>query len=207
MGIPKIISSICSYIADRNLVLTQRFDDGRVNAAFNEEELIKEIKQNFSIEVPPKRAWYDFSIVDQGEFYPINIKITDTTHADNLNCKLGIYYALTGILPDFANEIAWEDFFQKLHANIGTYQSKDYYFLVFNKRMPTDVFANALKGLQTLQPNGNNLPFQCKWDSNRQYQTRTFAEAKDIILSKLGESISLRASIYRNFANYFPQYV
>ena len=167
MPIPKILTDIAEHLQKRNVQLSKQFADGRINASINEDELIKEIQKKFDIHIIKHRAWYDFAIENKKEFYPVNIKITDTTHADNLNCKLGIYYALTGMLPDFPNEIRWLHYFEKLKEHIRTDKNKDYYFLVFNKQNPTDIFLNTLKGLQILQPNGNNLPFQCKWDDNR----------------------------------------
>jgi len=207
MPIPKILTDIAGHLQKRNVQLTKQFADGRINASINEDELIKEIQKKFDIHIIKHRAWYDFAIEDQKEFYPVNIKITDTTLADNLNCKLGIYYALTGMLPDFPNEIRWLDYFEKLKEHIGTDKNKDYYFLVFNKQNPSDIFLNTLKGLQILQPNGNNLPFQCKWDDNRKYKNRSFSQASKFILSTFGESIKLRSEIYFNFKKYFPEYV
>lgn len=207
MQIPQILMEIAEYVQRRHLRLSRRLADGRVNASINEDELIREIQNGFAIHLPRSRAWYDFAIEDGKEFYPVNIKITDTTHADNLNCKLGIYYALAGILPDFPNEIRWLYYFEKLQERIGTDKNKDYYFLVFNKQNPNDVFVNTLRGLRVLQPNGNNLPFQCCWDNNRKYENRSFSGAAKFILSTFGKSIKLRSEIYFNFKKYFPEYV
>lgn len=208
MAVPKIINDISLHLTEKNIIFSKQFEDGRVNASINEDEVIKAIQQKFTIEVPRSRAWFDFAVEENNEFYPVNIKVTDTTHAaDNLNCKLGIYYALTGLMPDFPNEIRWLSYFEKLKENLGTEHSKDYYFLIFNKQNPTDIFANTLKGLQDLQPNGNNLPFQCRWDTNREYKERTFDEAKEFILSIFGTSIKLRSEIYFNFKKYFSEYV
>ena len=161
---------------------------------------------------PHAREWYDFALEisdNRGNtsFYPVNIKVTDTTHADNLNCKLGIYYALTGMLPDFHNETKWQVYFNKLKQYIGKDTSKDYYFLIVNKNKSNDIFCNTLKGLCSLQPNGNNLPFQCKWDCNRKETHRNFESAKQMIMSTFAESIKLRSDIYIQFKNLFPEYV
>ncbi|GAA8993711.1 hypothetical protein Taitung14_10910 [Helicobacter pylori] len=59
------------------------------------------------------------------------------------------------------------------------------------------------QGIQTLQPNGNNLPFQCKWDDNREIIQRDFDGSKNFILSALAESIKLRSSIYLKFKEFF----
>lgn len=204
---PVIIENICQYLKDANLTLSRNFTDGRLNSAENESEILKLISKKFKIIIPRDREWFDFSIEDNGEFYPVNIKITDTTHSDNLSCKLGIYYALTGLLPDIKNEVAWGKYFARLHQNIGTFKNKDYYFLVINKENTKDIFSNSLKGLQELTPNGNNLPFQCKWGINRNHTERDFNQAKDFLLRTLGYSIKLRNQMYFDFQKYFPEYV
>ncbi|WRB49743.1 hypothetical protein KVL36_04605 [Helicobacter pylori] len=123
-----------------------------------------------------------------------------------LHCKLGIYDALCGLLPTFNNEIAWEKYFQKLHKDLGKNTDRDYYFLIINKNDPKDIFINSLKGIQTLQPNGNNLPFQCKWDNNREIIQRDFDGSKNFILSALAESVKLRSSIYLKFKEFFGEF-
>lgn len=205
--IPQSIADICSYLSASKWSLSRPTQDGRINAAINEDEVIRQIAQAFEIDVPRSRAWYDFAIEENGVFYPVNIKVTDTTHTDNLNCKLGIYYALTGLKPSFQNEIGWLSYFEKLKQNFGHDKSRDYYFLIVNKRDLSDIFCATLKGLQQLQPNGNNLPFQSCWDRNRVVQNRTFEQAAQLILGKLGASIKLRSEIYFNFKKFFPEYV
>ncbi|MCH3924856.1 MAG: hypothetical protein LKE30_08070 [Bacteroidales bacterium] len=109
--IPNIIDEICLYLKDTGIVLSSPLADGRINASINEDEIIKTIQRKYTIQVPKSRAWYDFAIENNNEFFPVNIKVTDTTHADNLNCKLGIYYSLTGLMPNFPNETSWLEFF------------------------------------------------------------------------------------------------
>lgn len=205
--IPQCIADICKYLSASDWSLSRPTSDGRINAAINESEILKQISETFQIDVPRSRAWYDFAIEENGRFYPVNIKVTDTTHADNLNCKLGIYYALTGLKPSFQNEIGWLSYFEKLRENFGYDKTRDYYFLIVNKKNLSDIFCNTLKGLQQLQPNGNNLPFQSCWDRNREVQHRTFEQAAQLIMGKLGASIKLRSEIYFNFKKHFPEYV
>lgn len=218
--IPKELSRITEFLQQQPIPLTRMGEDGRVDSAVNESEIIQLLEKNLHLigisqnqfKKPKAREWYDFALEitnDEGQtvFYPVNIKVTDTTHADNLNCKLGIYYALTGMLPDFPNETKWQVYFNKLKQHIGKDISKDYYFLIVNKNKSDDIFCNTLKGLHNLQPNGNNLPFQCKWDSNRDMIVRNFESAKKMIMSTFAESIKLRSDIYIQFKNLFPEYV
>ena len=205
--IPEKIGEICQFLCDRGFNLSHTLSDGRLNAAINEGEILSLIQEKFDIVGPRSRAWYDFAINDGDTFIPVNIKVTDTTHADNLNCKLGLYYALTGLKPSFPNEIGWLQFFEQLRNNFGHNKSHDYYFLIVNKSDNSVVFCTTLKGLKSLTPNGNNLPFQSKWATNRTVQHRTFEEAAEMLLGTLGKSIKLRADIYFNFKKYFPEYV
>ncbi|MBH0260676.1 restriction endonuclease [Helicobacter pylori] len=192
--VPTQLNEIAEFLKTNPYNLSQPLQDGRLNSSVNEEEILNTIKDNFPIQLPRAREWWDFSFEENKIFYLINIKTTTTKTADNLNCKLGIYYALCGLLPEFNNEIAWEKYFQKLHKDLGANTNRDYYFLIINKNDPKDVFINSLKGIQTLQP--NNLPFQCKWDDNREIVQRDFNESKNFILSALAESVKLRANIY-----------
>ncbi|WRE72281.1 restriction endonuclease [Helicobacter pylori] len=183
--VPTQLNEIAEFLKTNPYNLSQPLQDGRLNSSVNEEEILNTIKHFFPIQLPKAREWWDFSFEENDIFYPVNIKTTTTKTADNLNCKLGIYYALCGLVPEFNNEIAWEKYFQKLHKGLGTNTDRDYYFLIINKNDPKDVFINSLKGIQTLQP--NNLPFQCKWDNNREIVQRSFIESKNFILSALAK--------------------
>ncbi|MFP6262166.1 restriction endonuclease [Helicobacter pylori] len=202
--IPTQLNEIAEFLKTNPYNLSQPLQDGRLNSSVNEEEILNTIKDYFPIQLPKAREWWDFSFKENDVFYPVNIKTTTTKTADNLNGKLGIYYALCGLLPIFNNEIAWEKYFQKLHKDLGKNTNRDYYFLIINKNDPKDVFINSLKGIQTLQP--NNLPFQCKWDNNREIVQRDFDESKNFILSALAKSIELRSSIYLKFKEVFGEF-
>ncbi len=149
--IPTQLNEIAEFLKTNPYNLSQPLQDGRLNSSVNEEEILNTIKHSFPIQLPKAREWWDFSFEENDIFYPVNIKTTTTKTADNLNCKLGIYYALCGLVPEFNNEIAWEKYFQKLHKDLGKNTDRDYYFLIINKNDPKDIFINSLKGIQTLQ--------------------------------------------------------
>ncbi|MFP6044400.1 restriction endonuclease [Helicobacter pylori] len=202
--IPTQLNEIAEFLKTNPYHLSQPLQDGCLNSSVNEEEILNTIKDYFPIQLPKAREWWDFSFEENDIFYPVNIKTTTTKTADNLNGKLGIYYALCGLVPEFNNEIAWEKYFQKLHKDLGKNTDRDYYFLIINKNDPKDIFINSLKGIQTLQP--NNLPFQCKWDNNREIVQRNFDGSKNFILSALAESVTLRANIYLTFKEVFGEF-
>ena len=209
--IPLILKEIQNYLINQKIALDDsgisNTKDGRIDSAINERLVIDKILEEFPIHEPPKaRHWFDFSITTSDAFYPVNIKVSNFGAADNLNCKLGIYYALTGKEPDFSNETAWDHFFHMLASNIQE-NDKDYYFLALNKDAPSQILVQGLKTIGKLSPSGSNLPFQCNWGSNLEPVHRPFDEAKDYLLSCLGKSVKLRANIYDEFRAHFPDII
>ena len=204
--IPPVLTEMCDFLSSDEVSLTLS-RDGRLDSAVNEGVVLAKLSERFPIEQQPQiRHWCDFSIRDGGVLLPVNLKLTklgDTP--DNMNCKLGIYYALTGREPDFANEKPWPGFFERLADDIQE-NNRDYYFLIVNKNNPADAFAQGLKTLRTLTPNGNNPPFQCRWRDNRVPQERSFNDARDFLLSVFAQSIKRRAEMDDAFHKHFPQY-
>ena len=187
--------------------------DGRLSSAVSEAEVKREIEkiakespffkeEKLFIFDPNKknnREWYDFSIEgENGFFVPVNIKITAGGFPDNLSCKLGIFYALTGKRPEEAgikNGIGWAAFLKKMREELekgNPDDSKDYFFLVIDKADTKNVFFSSLKTIENLTPNSSNLPFQCKWKNNRERKMRTGKEGKDFVLGALKKSLKLR---------------
>ena len=204
--IPPVLTEMCDFLSESRVPLT-RTDNARIDSATNEKTVLEKLSERFAIEQQPQaRHWWDFSIRDDGVLLPVNLKLTELGNAnDNMNCKLGIYYALTGREPDFANETPWHDFFERLAGDMQE-NSRDYYFLVVNKNDSADVFAQGLRTLGTLTPNGNNLPFQCCWRDNREPQERSFGDARDFLLSVFAQSIKRRAKMDNAFQKHFPKY-
>lgn len=212
----KPLDVIVEHLKHCDIKYTNANRDGRVNSAMHEVQILAKLRtlfntdryliaNGFDIKVPGIRDWYDFGIVNKDKpeyFVPVNIKVTRLS-TDNLNCKLGIYFALTGLYPtELSNEINWEQLFCMLKQHINTFNDKDYYFLVANKADNTDFFWNSLKGLQSLVPNGNNLPFQTNWRQNRVRTPRTHDQAGYFILNCFKESVYKRAAIKELFDEY-----
>lgn len=137
-SLPNLLNEIVEFLRAQNLTLSRASRDGRINSAFNEDEIFALLEANFDINRPNMRDWVDFSFEDNAHFYPVNIKVSTTHTTDNLNCKLGIYYALTGEIPPFSNGVDWETYFRTLHENLKP-NPKDYYFLVVNKENSRDI--------------------------------------------------------------------
>ncbi|MBQ7259400.1 MAG: hypothetical protein IJS57_05575 [Paludibacteraceae bacterium] len=212
---PEIIQDVSEYLASaRNFRISSSTHDGRINSALNEDEILtflelefRNISTRYKFVRPNAREWYDFAIENNNEFYPVNIKVTNCATADNLNSKLGIYYAMTGLIPSFNNSIGWESFLRKLKQSFGRHKDKDYYFLIINKKDLSDVFCCSLKTLTSLVPNGNNLPFQSRWTENRDPVGRSFYEAAEFIMATFATSFRQRAAAYEEFERCFPEYV
>jgi hypothetical protein len=194
------LDNICDYLKKQNINLSSQQKDGRINSILNEDEILKIIEQKFNIDIPSVRDWADFYI----DKIPVNIKITTTNTADNASSKKGLYYALTGQIYQGNNQ--WENYLKQLKQNIKD-TDKDYYFLIINKNDTNDIFINSLKQISTLQPNGNNLPFQIKWCDNKAMKPKSFKEVKSLLVGTLGKSIKLRADAYISFKKYFSEYL
>jgi hypothetical protein len=195
-----ILEEICNYLKNKDFSLSSQRDDGRINSALNEDDILKLIEKKFNIDIPVSRDWADFYI----DTMPVNIKITTTNTADNASSKKGVYFALTGQI--YSGNEQWENYLKQLQQNIKD-TNKDYYFLIINKDNTNDIFINSLKQVSTLQANGNNLPFQIKWCDNKTMITKSFDEAKKLLLETLGKSIKLRADAYISFQKYFGEYL
>ena len=115
----------------------------------------------------------------------------DNNYADNLSSKIGMGYALTG-KNDLS--IQWEKFHKQIKENIKI--GYDYYFLIVNKNNSCDAFWTSLKRIETLIPNGNNLPFQCDWSKNRNFSTRNEIQAIYYILEQYIESWNKKVKGY-----------
>lgn len=169
-----------------NNELVSSAEDGRLNSALSEDIVIEWVKvtlqdHGYSISKAKPRYWYDMLITDKetSEEYPINVKITNGKQADNISSKKGFYFAMTSENPEEAKINNWESFIEKITTK-AKLSSADYYFLVIFKESK-EVLFTSLKRIDKLTPNGNNLPFQCKWNDNKQETNRTENEQFDYL--------------------------
>lgn len=162
--------------------------DGRLDSAESESVVsnhLKELFKNTDVEVyeaPKQRYWYDVLIKYNNQTFPINIKMTTGTSADNVSSKIGMFYALTGIWPEDVSGLNyWEKYNTLLVDNFNATTDADYYFIIYFKNEESFLFT-SLKRLETLTANGNNLPFQCKWSDNCDMTTRSLEEQSAYIM-------------------------
>jgi len=176
-----------------NLTSTDSNDDGRINSLLDEEYNLKNASKVFDdLEIYPPRRFADFKL-----FNPFNWKSTNTNTADNCSAKLSIVYSFCGVdEKDLIKYQGWKKFW----AKVGEFKDytaeqfeeiyRPYYFLIQNK-ITGKVFINELSTLTKLTPNGNNLPFQIKWDDNSTVNKQDKRAAFIQLLTVLHESVTL----------------
>lgn len=208
--VPEELVGVADWLARKKVRLIQGNENQRIDSAKNHVLILDKLAEQRQFAISPSAnpsdGWYSFEIAcSEGALLQVKIKVSSFSRADNLNCKLGIYHALTGQRPEFTDKIGWDRYFQLLKHNLDRDCDEDFYFLVVNRNDTSDVFCNSLKGITTLRSNGSNLPFQCNWNDNRKPNQRSNPEATQYILGALRESARLRAEMYHGYEKYFPQ--
>ena len=178
--LPLIMYKIQKYLQSQMFCFSTKNEDGRINSCMDEENVIELLIQQFGdrIKKPKIRMWYDILAFDSiYDWVPINIKTTTTNTPDNTGNIAMCVHAYTNEMLDIHSSNSYASgkmssvLFDKLKKKeYNTHNKKDYYFIVLNKTDATDIIVNSVKGLTTLTPNINNLPFQVCWDKNRVFK-------------------------------------
>lgn len=176
--LPLMLYIVQNYLSKQNYNFITINTDGRINSNFDEDQIINILIQKFSYKIkrPSIRDWFDVGIYDN--YYgwlPVNIKSTTTKTSDNVGnlalCVQSYTNEHLDLDTTYNNGPMAEILFKKLKNNEFNYNhKKDYYFLVLNKNNNQDIIINSVKGLSYLTANLNNLPFQVKWNKNRDFQ-------------------------------------
>ncbi len=178
--LPMILYIIQKYLKKKNLHLSQKNKDGRVNSSLDEDHIMDILKKKYRkrMKIPNIRMWYDLLLYDRlYGWIPVNIKSTTMKTNDNTGNLAMCVYAYTDeylkLDKNYHNGMMSKILFQKLKfKKYNVSYKKDYYFIVINKTDTQDIVVNSVKGLTKLCPNINNLPYQVCWDKNRTYQYR-----------------------------------
>ena len=175
--LPFILYKIKYYLINTIINFSSETNDGRINSSLDEKEIINILKNKYSNKIKEvnKRYWYDILIYD--EIYgwiPVNIKTTTMT-ADNIGNLATCVYSYTNekldINKSYNNGEMSKILFNKIkNKEYNKIHKKDYYFIVLNKINQLDIIINSIKGLSSLTSNINNLPFQVKWNNNKEYK-------------------------------------
>lgn len=178
--LPLIMYTIQNHLQKTRMYLEKMNDDGRVNSIQDEETVIRILIKKFGnrIQCPNKRCWFDFIVKDcVYGWIPVNIKSSTLTSADNTGNLAMCVYAYTNenlelsLTKTYTNGEMAKILVDKIkNKEYNNNKKKDYYFVVLNKSKKKDVIVNSIKGLSMLTSNINNLPFQIKWNNNREYK-------------------------------------
>jgi len=193
--LPLIMYKIKQYLKLRAFQFSTQNEDGRINSCIDEDEIIKLLIEKFGdkIKKPKIRMWYDILAFDYiYGWIPINIKTTTTLTSDNTGNLAMCVYAYTDENLDIHRDKSYENgkmsdvLFSKLqNKKYNANNKKDYYFIVLNKTDASDIIVNSVKGLTTLTPNINNLPFQVCWDKNRVFKYENINKKIKLFISCL----------------------
>lgn len=175
--LPLIMYKIKNYLQSTVFEFSKQNEDGRINSCVDEDVITKLLIDRFDnrIKKPKIRMWYDILAFDYiYGWIPINIKTTTTLTSDNTGNLAMCVYAYTDEILDIHRDKSYDNgsmsniLFTKLKEHkYNNISKKDYYFIVLNKNAENDIIINSVKGLTSLCPNINNLPFQVKWSKNR----------------------------------------
>lgn len=176
--LPLILYKVQDYLVRSSFNFSSQTKDGRINSSLDEEKIIEllEKRYNNKIKKVDKRHWCDLLICDNKYgWLPVNIKITTGKTPDNTGNLAMCVYSYTNDNLDlnkkYNNGEMSEILFKKIkNKEYNKVHKKDYYFIVLNKVSPFEVIINSVKGLTYLTPNINNLPFQVKWNNNKDYK-------------------------------------
>lgn len=193
--LPNSILYIQKLLKENEIICSNQLSDGRNNSNFDEETIIKILKEYLGdrLWIPKARHWFDFSVKDyQFGWLPINIKSTTTKTADNAGNIAMCVYALTNeklnIRKNYTNGPMADILFTKLQNKEYNYIiNKDYYFVVVNKNNTCEIIVNSIKGLKKINPNLNNLPFQIKWSVNKNYHYRHIVDIIKLFLEAINK--------------------
>jgi len=186
--LPNSLLTIQNYL-DKNIInICNINSDGRYNSKKDEENILEKLKDKFRdrLVISKDRHWYDVKFKDYKRgFLPIDLKSTSCSSSDNINGLSILLYSLTNQKMDLDNSYnngkVYKALVTKLKNKEYNYSDRDYYFLVINKKTKKTFF-NSIKGITTITPNNNNLPFQVNWSKNSNYKYKPIKECiKNII--------------------------
>lgn len=175
---PLIMYNIQEYLKTINFIFANNNQDGRINSCLDENNIIDLLikKYTYRIKKPSIRMWYDILVYDyMYGWLPVNIKTTTTLTCDNTgNLTMCVYSYTNEILnldKYYENGEMSRILYQKIkEKKYNKNNKKDYYFIILNKNNNKEIIVNSVKGLTTLTPNINNLPFQVNWSKNKNFK-------------------------------------
>tara|TARA_Y100000389_G_C17315024_1_gene439994 strand:+ start:175 stop:885 length:711 start_codon:yes stop_codon:yes gene_type:complete len=191
--LPNSLFTVKKILQEHNIILCNKSNDGRVNSCMDEDEIINILLKKMPNRVVKQktRMWYDILIYDYiYGWLPVNIKTTTTLTSDNTGNLAMCVYAYTDeeldLYKKYQNGNMSTILIDKLNKKEYNYRhNKDYFFVIVNKNNKNDIIINSVKGLTTLTPNINNLPFQVCWCKNRTFKHKPITESIKMFLDAI----------------------
>lgn len=191
--LPNSILNIRRILQKHTIELCKTNNDGRINSCMDEDKIIQILSNKLGnrIHIPDARMWYDILVSDfQYGWLPVNIKTTTTITSDNTGNLAMCVYSYTDepldLYTRYNNGDVHRTLSEKIRNREFNYKNKkDYYFVVVNKNNSNDIIVNSIKGLDTLTPNINNLPFQVRWDRNRIFNYKPITECVNMFIEAI----------------------
>jgi len=180
--LPLILYIFQNYLKNKIVKLIDKSKDGRINSVLDEDKIIDLLEKKYKkyIKRPKERNWFDIIIKDY--YYgwiPVNIKTSKCSTSDNTGNLAMCVNSYTNeklelnLDKTYNNGEMSKILIEKLKKKEYNKQNKkDYYFIVINKNNTQEIIINSVKGLTTLTPNINNLPFQVRWDKNKNFENK-----------------------------------
>lgn len=188
---PECLLKIAEYLNSYKLNVNKEHKDGRIGSIKDEDSCIEALKESnefitingvdfegvghdgeIYIVIPKVRDWYDIRVVYNKKNYYINIKSSKLKTPDNVGSVDSIMFGLFGKNIKSNNK---DDKYAELfhayneHSDNGfdDVEDFDYYFLIVDKHSGR-CFITSLCHMnkKSIQSNGSNPPFQCKWNLN-----------------------------------------
>jgi hypothetical protein len=206
-SMPNIIYKMRNTLVDANVICSTLTEDGRNNSCYDEGVVIQLLLQEYTtrVKLPLPRMWYDVLVRDyRYGWIPVNIKTTKTISSDNTGNLAMCLYAYTNYKMDLcklynngkSSTLLYDAL---LNKNYNYQKKRDYYFIVINKKNNKDIIINSVRGLDSLTPNVNNLPFQVQWRSNRYFRDVPIRESiKQFIGAIQNPSVGWREKFLNN---------
>lgn len=196
-----ILDEIIEYLNSTDFQSCQKHEDGRKNSDDDEEQIIDLLVNKFpdNIKKTVIRDWYDVCIVQDGEIYPTNIKSSGMKSADNASSFKSLIWTFTDVpFVDIEKKVTGHDAYIKALLERRKSSSRDYYFLVYDKKNKK-FFFNTLKSLKTITPNGSNLPFQIHWGKNKERDVLSEQDSYNRVMAALKSSIQKRLGSFNGY--------
>jgi len=206
--IPRILSDIQRTLAKRG-VRVNKSSDGRNGSVMDEHDITFFLKTRFKdlVTISPPRMWHDILVRNDNvsPWIPVNIKTTTMKTRDNIGNLATVVYAYTKHEMDlekrYNNGVMSSVLYECLKNKHYNDTARDYYFIVVDKKKRNNVIVNSLRGLTKITGSVHNLPFQVKWDQNKEYKSQSVQDSVDTFLETFPKKNCWKAKFITNLNN------